>query len=626
MQRFLFLVFCSALLASCGPKTPNNQRQHIQASLDLVNITDDKLTVNLIAPTLTTETTTFNMPEIVPGTYSDSDFGNYVEGLKAYTESGEPLTVTKNGDNTWSISNAKTLYRLSYQINDTFDIEGEHDIFSPSGTNIVVGEQFMLNLHGVIGYFDGQQEIPYQLVIHRPTNMLASTSLTSVSSTNSTVEFPNPEAIDHFYASRYFQVIDNPIMYNKPNREVFQVGGVEVELSVYSPTGAVQASALKPNVEQMINAQKIYLGDVNATKKYSILLYLSTLSPEDAQGFGALEHHTSTVVVLPEGMPLDALNGAMTDVVSHEFFHILTPLAVHSREIHYFSYNEPVMSKHLWMYEGLTEYFAQHFQVQQGLVSNGEFYQTIVDKISNSQSYNDALSFTEMSANILEEPFASEYANVYEKGALIGMCLDILLRDESNGEKGILALMKDLSSKYGVDKPFDDNTIIDEIVAATSPRIKTFFDDHVIGNTPIPYEDYFAKAGLGYDTQRVPSGYFLDGNRPFINANQGTNELFIMPGIILNSFMIDLGLQGNDVIKSINDKEYNLLNVVELIQASQAWKEGEPVTFVVKRNEEEVTLKGSITTPMVEKPGIVELQYFADSPELRLRQSWLKGS
>jgi predicted metalloprotease with PDZ domain len=47
----------------------------------------------------------------------------------------------------------------------------------------------------------------------------------------------------------------------------------------------------------------------------------------------------------------------MKDVVSHEFFHIVTPLTIHSKEIHYFDYNSPKMSN-LWMYEGVTEYFA----------------------------------------------------------------------------------------------------------------------------------------------------------------------------------------------------------------------------------------------------------------------------
>ena len=54
------------------------------------------------------------------------------------------------------------------------------------------------------------------------------------------------------------------------------------------------------------------------------------MAAKDAKGFGALEHPTSTVVVMPEMMGLEMLQEQLKDVVSHEFFHIVTPLTVHS--------------------------------------------------------------------------------------------------------------------------------------------------------------------------------------------------------------------------------------------------------------------------------------------------------
>lgn len=184
------------------------------------------------------------------------------------------------------------------------------------------------------------------------------------------------------------------------------------------------------------------MGDINNTDKYAILLYLAEDDKPDAGNFGALEHHTSTVVVLSESMPKEALENSLTDIVSHEFFHIITPLSVHAEEIHYFDYNDPKMSEHLWMYEGVTEYFANLFQVNQGLIDNQEFYNRMTDKISVSQRFDDTVPFTEMSKNILEEPYKDMYYNVYMKGALIGMALDIRLRELSGGQMGILDLMK----------------------------------------------------------------------------------------------------------------------------------------------------------------------------------------
>ena len=65
-------------------------------------------------------------------------------------------------------------------------------------------------------------------------------------------------------------------------------------------------------------------------------------------------------------------------------------------------------------------------------------------KIQAAAGLNDSMSFTKMSENVLDAPYAAQYYNVNQKGALIGMCIDILLREESKGKRGVLSLMKEL--------------------------------------------------------------------------------------------------------------------------------------------------------------------------------------
>ena len=62
---------------------------------------------------------------------------------------------------------------------------------------------------------------------------------------------------------------------------------------------------------------------------------------------------------------------------------------MHSNEIHYFDFNTPKMSKHLWMYEGVTEYFANLFQVNQGLITEDAFYRRMDDKIKGEMCIRD---------------------------------------------------------------------------------------------------------------------------------------------------------------------------------------------------------------------------------------------
>jgi predicted metalloprotease with PDZ domain len=106
------------------------------------------------------------------------------------------------------------------------------------------------------------------------------------------------------------------------------------------------------------------------------------------------------------------------------------------------------------------------------------------------------MSFTQMSENVVEQPYASNFNNVYQKGALIGMCLDILLREESNGDRSMLSLMKELSLNYGTNKPFKDDEIIEEIISMTYPSVGNFLKIHVVGTTPINYQEFFDKVGL----------------------------------------------------------------------------------------------------------------------------------
>lgn len=624
MKNFVYCLFLIAILNSCKPAQTIETiaEQPVKVNLDLVNVKDDKVEVVVDPGRFTDPQTTFYIPKTVPGTYSVDDYGAFIEDLRALDYSGEELAVSETGENSWVIDNAENLDKVTYWVNDSYDVEGEKGVFSPSGTNIEEDENFMLNLHGFVGYFDELKELPYELVIKRPENLFPGTALEVSESTTETGE---PDTVtETFRVSRYFEVVDNPIMYAAPDTASIDVKGMEVLLHVYSPNNAYSANDIKPEIQRMITAQKEFLGDIDVTSLYAILLYLSDPQKLDASGFGALEHHTSTVVVLPEPMPLEALTQTMTDVVSHEFFHILTPLNIHSEEIHYFDYNDPEMSQHLWMYEGVTEYFAQLFQINQELITENEFYDRISEKIENAKNYNDTIPFTVLSKNILEEPYKSDYYNVYLKGALIGMALDIRIRELSNGENGLLDLMKDLSTRYGKDRPFEEEELIPTIVDLTHPEIQDFFDKYVTGTTPIPYEEFLEKVGVTMQSREINTSYFIKGQVPYIDGSPETLELFFREDIELNSFLKNLGVEQGDIIKSVNGVDYSIENVYDLIMNSQSWEEGDDIIMVVLRDGEEVELSGKVTQPTDEITEIREMDLPPNDHRVELRQAWLK--
>ena len=626
--KTLFALFVGVVLVSCGTtKNVSNDLATslpIETSINLSNIVDDKAPVTINPGRFTTETVTYRLPRVVQGTYSVSDFGKYVDDFKAIDYAGNELQVNKVDTNTWTITNAKELDKITYYVNDTYDIEtsggiGKDTPFSPSGTNIEPNN-YVLNLHGFIGYFDSLKNNQYKLDVTASTDFIRTSALQNVSSK---VSEDGKTTTTSYFAPRYFDITDNPMMYGNLDVEEFQVGDINIVLSVYSPNKVHSAKSLKDVVFKMMKAQKAYLGDINSTPRYDIYLYLSEGKEDSPKGFGALEHHTSTVVVLPESMNDDAIAEAMIDVVSHEFFHIVTPLSVHSEDVHYFDYNNPTFSKHLWMYEGVTEYFATLFQVDQGLVEEKDFYNKIMEKIESSKRYNDAMSFTIMSENILKDPYKDQYINVYQKGALIGMCVDILMREGSNGNRGILSLMKELSNKYGKNKPFEDDKLIEEITAMTYPSVGEFLNTHVVGDIPINYNEFFAKVGLEIAEDLIEANYIIINGAPIVSGDP-TIGVFFIDSVLENSFWKEQGAMPNDVIKSVDGAEVTLQNANKVLGEVFSWKPGRDVEVVLDRDGEEIVIK-TTTTQGYTKGKALKVKENATEAQHKLREAWLKG-
>ena len=624
-----FLLIALALIMACGPAKPKVDdlaiSNPIATAMDLTKVDNDRVPVVINPGRFTIETVTYRLPRVVQGTYSVSNFGRYVEEFKAFDYDGNEIETSNIDKNSWTINNAKSLDRIEYYVNDSFDTEqtggiGGEDPFSPAGTNIETNN-FVLNLHGFIGYFDNLKNNQYALNVTAPADFIRTSALEDIGTETSE---DGKIITSKYFAPRYFDITDNPMMYGKLDVEEFMVGDIKIVLSVFSPNNVHTAASLKPAMFEMMKGQKAYLGDVNSTPRYDIYLYLSDGSEDAPKGFGALEHHTSTVVVMPETSSKEGLEKSMIDVVAHEFFHIVTPLSVHSEDVHYFDYNNPTFSKHLWMYEGVTEYFAQHFQVYEGLMEAQEFYNVMQNKIDFSKRYNDAQSFTIMSENVLKDGYKENYVNVYQKGALIGMCIDILMRKESNGTRSMLSLMKELSVKYGKNKPFEDDKLIAEITEMTYPSVGEFLKTHVEGDVPINYDEFFQIIGLTKGETQVETNYIFAGGQNIIFSGAPNVGIFFTEVALKNSFWKAQEVQANDVIKKVNGKALTLQNAQEVIMNMFSWQPGQDIEMELERDGKAIEIKTKLTKAFATSNGLVADEN-ASEEQIALRDAWLKG-
>ena len=595
----------------------NTSDNLLKANIDLVNVQDDKVRVTITAPEMGTEEAGYNFAKIIPGTYAIADYGRYIENFEAFDKGGKNLTVSRKDTNTWIIKNAAELGSVTYLVNDTYDSESGSafsahgtTIFSPAGTNILAGKNFMMNMCGFIGYFSGYKDVNYEITISHPPDLFGATALTDIDVSDKS---------DVFTVSRFAELVDSPVMYSVPDTSAFKVGDMEVLLSVYSPDNKnITANSFTPDLKRMINAQKTFLGDINKTKKYAVLVYISSGSANDAGGYGALEHNNSTTSVFR----LTMKNQELINVISHEFFHTVTPLNIHSKQIQDFDFNDPVMPKHLWMYEGFTEYFAQLFQVNQGLMSEDDFYKVMSEKEVQSKSlYSDSLSFIEMSENVLDTNYKAQYPNVYQKGALLAMCLDIIIREKSGGKRGILNLMGQLAEIYGPTKPFDASELIPKITELTYPEVGTFIQNHIAEGNPVDYEKYLKIAGVERAIVQLPEiVVFLVDKKPYIFIDTAKNSITALKPDN-NNFFMALGIKENDQLLEMNGIPFDPDNYLSVLLMGYQLEENSPVTMKVKRNGDLIELKGVVKLNYKPGPGFI----FKDKSKETLKNAWLKG-
>jgi predicted metalloprotease with PDZ domain len=556
-----------------------------QYTLNLNEVKDDQLKVELIVPKITKPEIVFYVPKIVPGTYAIADYGKFIHNLKAFDKSGKEMQVKGLSDNSWQIKSATKLIKITYEVEDTWESTIEHSIYSMAGTNIEQDKNFVLNTPGVFGYLDGMKEVPFELTITKPEKLYASTALIATRSDSKTDVFTLEDA-DQLY--------DSPIMYSVPDTTTIKLGKTQVLISVYSPRKMVTSKALAETLKTMLVATQNYLGGKLPVEKYAFIYYFNGEQPP-LKGTGALEHNYSSFYALPE-YPFENLAPTLLDISAHEFFHVVTPLTISSREVKEFNFNEAILSKHLWLYEGSTEYASDHVQVVEGIITPQEFLDKLTEKIKNSQTlYNDKLAFTELSKHSADT-YVKEYGNVYEKGALISACLDILLLDLSNGNFGLRDLKHDLGIKYGKDKYFNDDELFDEITKLTFPEVRDFFRQYVEGANPIPYDKMFGLAGVALKVIQSPSL----GNVGLGGTPEG--KLFVSGISNLNELGKQLGYKPGDEFVSINGNPVTVENAQDVIDQYKATsKKGDKLEVKVKRKNEagaleELTLTGNVVT------------------------------
>jgi predicted metalloprotease with PDZ domain len=616
MKYYYSLIFLLGLYSA----TLAQNNEAYQYKVDINNVVNDALTVELLVPTsITKDNPTFYFPKIIPGTYEISNYGRFVKSLKAYDKKGNSVTVERKDENTWDIK-GKKITRITYQVDDTWDadVRKSDAVFEASGSNFEAGKNFVLCANACFGFFEGSEKLPFEVTFDRPANFYATTSLKRTGG-----DFDS----DIFRVQNYHDLVDAPIMYCKPDTVNFKLGYGDIQISVYSPNGIVSAEDIAKEISPMLTAQSKYLGNILPVDRYAFIIYLSPDGYKSGN-VGALEHARSSLFCLTEEKA-EKISKLVVDIASHEFFHMVTPLYIHSEEIHNFDFINPKMSKHLWLYEGVIEYMAQHMQAKYDLVSDEDFLIKIRDKVRNSTRYKQAISLSEMSKKCLIEPYSKQYNNIYYKGAVVAMCLDLELLKHSNGQYDIQMLLRDLSGYYGQDTPFKDEELYDKIIEITGNRqLSKFFERYIEGTEQLPYDKFVEPFGIEYlEEADILEISPLGGMENGVLKTDSLDRFYVSKAQNMDVFGKEsIGLKQDDIILKWNKKKLTARSVsAVLITYMNSVKAGDELEVVVLREGAEVTLNSTVTKIPVKKKHVFKMREDATPEQLELRKRWLEA-
>ncbi len=627
MTNFKFLASLTflAFLFQINPAAAQNSRAGSQLDLiqdsrkytivqDLLSLEDDLIDIRIVPPMIEDSVVEFHIPRVVPGTYDVSNFGHFVKDLVALTVDGDTLKSEQLDINRWQIDGAEALFEIRYKMGDSYDEPDGPDIFEPSGTS---NEEavFLLNNFGYLGYIDGYQDRPFELQVLKPEGFYGASAVTA----------NRGDSIDTFQYQNYFELHDNPILYCEPDTTSKMIGGARVELAVYSPNKVVDAEACLDAISDVMQGAANYLGGELPVDKYAVLIYCV---PREEMGnrYGALEHHRSTVLYMPEMSNEYFLTG-VRDITAHEFFHIVTPLSIHSEYIHDFDFIDPEMSEHIWLYEGVTEYNSHIVQMLNGIYSPEQFLEVIRDKFISNDDFAQNVPLTAASKYTLSY-YKDQYRNFYEKGALAAMALDLRLIELSGGSMRLVDLLQNLGSVYHADTFFVDEDLFKIMADYSYPQIEEFMVRHFAANEPFPFERLLSNVGIDYEEVGTLQGWSLGCDE--FSYNLETDRIIIASEEGIDEFGEDLGLEALDEIVSINGDTIGLYNFQEILgRYQEELNEGEKVVMRIarpKNDEGEYRYKTLKAKPQLIDYEERHLLYLTPEPnesQLRLRRYFL---
>ena len=503
------------------------------------------------------------IPSWAPGAYRLMDSWQNISDFVATGSDGEPLPVRQDSPISWVVdTKGATALTISYHtgLRDTVQWRRPNNRwYLRSASGVVDGPRTFM-------YLDGAKLLPAVLTFRVPPRWRVATAL------------PTRDSVT-YWAESYDVLIDSPVMLGSFLSYHFSAAGTLHRAVV--DLGGAQAHAPSAFVDMLRRIAETGLGIFRGApyKDYTFIFV-------GGRG-GGLEHLNSTTIGVTTQTLARNPRGAET-VSAHEFFHAWNVKRIRPIELGPFDYEHEVRTVNLWWSEGVTDYYADLILARSGLDSPADFAQGIATSIGNYQSNPARLrvspersSWTVWDSPTVNDSYVISY---YLQGELLGLLLDLAIRDSTSNAKSLDDVMRHLADHYSGAHGFTRDDLLKAVRRATGRDFTEFWRLYVSGVTEIPWNDYLRAAGWDVVFTEEPAVDARIGSIP--PAIQGGRwRAVASPGSVAAA----AGLHTGDELVRINHQ--TIIDGTDVTAAVRAIGRNMPVVVEVVRDSQPLTIR-----------------------------------
>ena len=364
-----------------------------------------------------------SLPVWIPGSYLVREFARHLSPLSAQ-QGNKALEVVQLDKASWEVDcRGKGALTVIYEVY-AFDTS-VRAAFLDSRRGFFNGTSVFLKAEG----FEGQ---PQQLKITGlPKGWGVATGLPAIK--------VNAQGLGDYRAPDYDSLVDHPVELGTFWRGTFIAKGVPHEFIVSGASADLDGARLLADTQRLCEAQIAFW---HGRRKPAFDRYVFMLNAVE-DGYGGLEHRNSTALIcsrrdLPRtGRPLNTENyQTLLGLISHEYFHTWNVKRLKPAEFAPYDYTQENYTRMLWFFEGFTSYYDDQFLLRTGLIDAKTYIRLLSKTINQVQATPGRHSHSVAQASFdawtryyrPDENTANATVSYYTKGSLVGLCLDLSLR------------------------------------------------------------------------------------------------------------------------------------------------------------------------------------------------------